>query len=361
MYCLGIAGVDCIGNGYSPIGLELGRIGVLSRIGGSVRCHVGLGRRLVEGTERTVLVFGAQHRHTVRCVGKHRTVVVHNGLRDVALGINECRGTVGLHLNLGTIGHLGLKGAVRRSFGYLRAAVGEGHGGLAGDRVRLGDHALRVGNNHAAVRVLTAHVVAAISGGVGGCPGCRAVALNATIGHVLLDGPVVEGGRDRLVAVRGDLDLPTPVLGLHLGTAVCHQGHRGAVFCGDLLATEAPFVGELLRSVSVHDVDGTVAHLGDQRPVFLEERLVLGTVRVDALEGAVGPGHFDQAVGAAGHEVAGLLIENLLHGPSGRLDVNLATVFQFHLGAAVSSSGYLRSVISDLGDRCSAGDTCERA
>ena len=89
MHCRGITRVDCIGNGYSPLGLELGKIGVLSRIGGMLLGHVGLGRRLIEGTEGTVLVFGAQHRHTVRCVGKHRTVVVHNGLRDVALGINE--------------------------------------------------------------------------------------------------------------------------------------------------------------------------------------------------------------------------------------------------------------------------------
>ena len=89
MYCLGTTRVDCIGNGYRPLGLELGKIGVLSRIGGKLLGHVGLRRRLIEGTEGTVLVFGAQHRHTVRCVGKHRTVVVHNGLRDVALGINE--------------------------------------------------------------------------------------------------------------------------------------------------------------------------------------------------------------------------------------------------------------------------------
>ena len=262
--------------------------------------HLGHGGRLVGGVQDAV-VDRLEHVHAVRRLREHGAVVVHCCLRDVSLTVHEGCGTVRLHQHLGAVRHVGLERSVDQALGDLGAAVREGDGRLAGYRVGLGDHALRVGDHDAAVRVLTADVVAAVRRGVGGRSGGRVVPLDTPVGHVLLDRAVVQRRGHRLVAVRGDLDLPTPILGLHDRGAVGHQGDLGAVIGFDRLAAVAPGVGELLGTVGVLDRHRAIAHLGDLRTVLLDERLVASPVRIHPLERAVRSGHLNEAVRPTGH------------------------------------------------------------
>ena len=105
----------------------------------------------------------------------------------------------------------------------------------------------------------------------------------------------------------------------------------------------------------------TVTHLGDERPVLLEERLVASAVRVGALEGAVRTLDFDQTVGPAGEQVARVLIEDRLLGPPRRLHVGLTAVRALQDGRAVLPGGEQGAVVGHFGDRDVAGDAGEPA
>ena len=89
----------------------------------------------------------------------------------------------------------------------------------------------------------------------------------------------------------------------------------------DLLAAVARGVLELLGAIGVHGALRPVAVLGDELAGLTEERLVLGAVRIDPIERAVGVDDLHETVRTSGHHGARFGIDDLLAGPARGLEV----------------------------------------